>query len=342
MMQHVCLAVLLFTSPPIDSVVSDSGLTSILRSWEKRDASVQPGRVVAELHLAAGDTVADLGAGNGYFSWRLGEAVGPSGRVLALDINEESLEINRRVANRHHVGNVETRVVARDDPGLEPGEAGLVFVSYTWQFLDDRIRYADLLNASLNTDGRLAVLGLDIPGLPVGTRNPSQMRPYRWTNRLQVWREAEAGGFRLTADHRFLPGQYFMIFEMGPSPIYQQISGFIYVNSFVALGLEEPRLSGRRTLLDRGFRLIIDLRNGNAGSSTSDSLETIAMVPDNPSTRERLSGFLNTYEVGAIYVLGDTHRALAKILLDIDSTSTIADRFALSAFERDRLLSFTR
>ena len=54
-----------------------------------RDGWQQPERVVRELELAPGAQVADLGAGGGYFTFRLAEAVGPEGRVFAVDVDEE-------------------------------------------------------------------------------------------------------------------------------------------------------------------------------------------------------------------------------------------------------------
>ena len=86
-----------------------------------RDTWQQSERVVKELGLKPGDQVADLGAGSGYFTFRLADAVGPSGRVYAVDIDSAMLEYLTRQAIERGYQNVETVLAAPDDPRLPDG-----------------------------------------------------------------------------------------------------------------------------------------------------------------------------------------------------------------------------
>ena len=226
----------------------------LAEQWRRRDAWQQPERVIEVLHLHAGDVVADLGAGYGYFTQYLARAVGPSGRVLALDVNSIALAVNESLAVQSGLTNVEFRVVAYDNPGLETGEAGLIFVCNSWHLFQDRLRYATTLREALRPEQRLAVIGSGLASVPRGD--------FR-TNRYQVRREAEAGGFVLLAEPAFLqPRAFFLVFKPGRAAIFDQMPGFRYVTSELAFGPPPPDRAALQALAERGFLQLVDLRTG--------------------------------------------------------------------------------
>ena len=164
----------------------------------------QPARVVETLRLRAGMTVADVGAGTGYFARRFAAAVGPTGKVLALDIEPEMLEeLPRRAPD---ATNIETRRAEPADPGLAPASVDVVFICDTGHHLHDRVRYYGKLRRALRRGGRLVLVDFYKRPLPVGP--PVQEK----LSRAETQREAEAAGFRLRASHTFLPHQYFLEF----------------------------------------------------------------------------------------------------------------------------------
>ncbi len=170
----------------------------------ERNAWQLPERVIATLHLRPGMTIVDVGAGTGYFTRRLATAVGPEGKVLALDIQPAMLdELRRRTPKAQ---NIETRLVAPNDPGLEPASADLVFVCNTGHHLADRVRYYGKLRDALRPGGRLVLIDFDKRPLPVGPPVEEKVSEADTRN------EAEAAGFRLRASHTFLPHQYFLEF----------------------------------------------------------------------------------------------------------------------------------
>jgi ubiquinone/menaquinone biosynthesis C-methylase UbiE len=162
----------------------------------------QPERVIEALRLRPGMVIADVGAGTGYFARRLAAAVAPSGKVLALDIEPALLDELRRRAG--DTGNIETRQVAPDDPGLAPASVDLVFICNTAHHLPDRVRYYAKLRRALRPGGRLVLIDFYRRALPLGP--PVE----RKVSRRQTLREAEAAGFRLRGSHTFLPYQYFL------------------------------------------------------------------------------------------------------------------------------------
>jgi ubiquinone/menaquinone biosynthesis C-methylase UbiE len=118
-----------------------------------RDRIRQPARVVAALNLSPGQRVADVGAGRGYLTFRLAEAVGPTGRVVATDVDRAALA----VVEARHQRNVVARPVAADDPGLEPASYDLILLSEVDHYLPDRLAYLRKLRGALAPAGRLAV-----------------------------------------------------------------------------------------------------------------------------------------------------------------------------------------
>jgi len=165
----------------------------------------QPERVVGALRLRPGMTVADVGAGTGYFARRFAAAVGPQGKVLALDTEQEMLdELRRRAPD---ATNIELRRVAPDDPGLAPASVDLIFICNTGHHLHDRVRYYATLHRALRRGGRLALVDFAKRPLPVGPPVKEKL------SRAETQREAEAAGFRLRAAHTFLPYQYFLELE---------------------------------------------------------------------------------------------------------------------------------
>jgi ubiquinone/menaquinone biosynthesis C-methylase UbiE len=124
----------------------------------KRDEWQQPDRVVAALALAPGMTVADIGAGTGYFEKRLATAVGPGGTVIAVDIEPDMVRYLRERAQREGTPNVEARLGAAADPKLAPASVDRILVVDTWHHIADRVAYAKKLAAALKPGGFVVVV----------------------------------------------------------------------------------------------------------------------------------------------------------------------------------------
>ncbi len=119
------------------------------------DRQREPGKIVAALGLKPGQRVADVGAGRGYLTFRLADAVGPSGHVLATDVDDDAVAtLKLRAAARPEIT---VRQVQPDVPGLEPGAYDLILMSEVDHFLSDRVAFLRHLKTALAPGGRLAV-----------------------------------------------------------------------------------------------------------------------------------------------------------------------------------------
>jgi predicted methyltransferase len=115
----------------------------------------QPDRIVAALALAPGMRVADVGAGRGYLTTRIAAAVGPTGRVVATDIDGAALAAMPN--GTPGGGPIETRVVTADDSGLEPGAYNRILLAEVDQYVPDRVAYLEHLQRALTPNGFIAV-----------------------------------------------------------------------------------------------------------------------------------------------------------------------------------------
>lgn len=166
-----------------------------------RDEWQRPADIVSMLELAPGMVVADLGAGTGYFIPHLAPAVGPTGRVLALDVEPAMVEHMRERIATAGLSNAEARAVAPDDPGLEPASVDRILIVDTWHHISDRERYAARLRAALRPGGYVLVVDFT-PESPQGP--PPAMRLTAAT----VVSELESAGLTARVVEEPLPYQY--------------------------------------------------------------------------------------------------------------------------------------
>jgi arsenite methyltransferase len=172
-----------------------------------RDAWQKPEAVVADLGIRAGDQVADLGSGSGYFTVRLARAVGPDGRVYAVDVDEEMNEYLRGRLAEEGIDNVEVVLGDYDDPKLPDGRIDLLFTSNTYHHIQDRSEYFRRVRADLAPGGRVAVIEYD------GRKGLFVKWMGHYTGKQEILSEMEAAGYRLAQDVDGLDRQSFLIFR---------------------------------------------------------------------------------------------------------------------------------
>jgi arsenite methyltransferase len=171
-----------------------------------REKWQEPDRVVKALGLRPGESVADLGAGSGYFTVRLAKAVGPSGKVFAVDINPGMLAHIRQRAKEEGLKNLTTVLADPHDPKLPARSVDLIFICDTLHHITDRGSYYPLLARALKPGGRLVDVDFQKRPLPLGP--PLGMK----IARSALIEEVKPAGFRLVKEYDFLPYQYFLVF----------------------------------------------------------------------------------------------------------------------------------
>jgi len=170
----------------------------------KRDAWQKPDAVVAAMDLAPGMAVADIGAGTGYFESHLSGAVGPSGRVFALDVEPDMVAHLRDRSAREHLENVEARQVAPDDPGLTADSIDRILIVDTWHHIGSRKAYASRLAEALKSGGEVFVVDFRHDA----TRGPP---PEHRIAPEEVMAELGAAGLEARVVDVGLPEQYVVV-----------------------------------------------------------------------------------------------------------------------------------
>lgn len=172
-----------------------------------RDDWQQPDRIIAALRLRPGDAVADLGAGGGYFTFKLANAVGPTGKVYAMDIDPDMVALIAEHAKKAALSNVETVLAKPDDPLLPAAGVDLIFTSNTYHHIANRVTYFANLRKYLRPGGRVAIIDFDRRIWLVGL-----LRHY--TPREFIKREMAQAGYGLQQEPDFLDRQSFLIFTV--------------------------------------------------------------------------------------------------------------------------------
>ena len=173
----------------------------------KRDGYQKPNEVIAALALKPGEIIADIGAGTGYFAIRLSPHVGQNGHIYAVDINPDAIrQLNQRV---HETGlaNISTILAPPTNPLLPRPVDRILFVN-VWHHIENQPGYLSVLKKALKPGGQIVMIDFHKRELPVGP--PIAMR----IAREDLIRQMQTNGFKVRAEHTFLPYQYFVIFEV--------------------------------------------------------------------------------------------------------------------------------
>jgi len=171
-----------------------------------RDAWQKPDAVLSAIGVKEGMTVADLGAGTGYFSVRLAAAVGTRGRVLAIDVEPKLVDYMKERAAKAKLTQLVPLLAPTDDPKLPAKEVDLVLIVDTWHHIDDRLHYLAKLAAGLAPGGRVAVVDFKKGDFPVGPPDAHKLTPDA------VVAEFTSAGWALATSWDELPYQYVRVF----------------------------------------------------------------------------------------------------------------------------------
>lgn len=172
-----------------------------------RDAWQRPDQIMDALGIADGATVADLGAGGGWFTIRLARRVGPNGIVYAEDIQPQMIEAISRRVQREGLRNVHTILGAADDPRLPEGRTDAVLIVNVYNELEDPVALLRNVARALAPKGRLGVVDFTKDGWGPGPPMEERVDPER------ILRDAERAGLRLVKRETFLRYQYLLIFS---------------------------------------------------------------------------------------------------------------------------------
>jgi predicted methyltransferase len=179
---------------------------------EDRETEQLPAEVFRAMGLKGGDTVADLGCGTGWFARRMAKVVAPRGKVYAVDIQPEMLDLLRGHLQKEGVANVEPVLGTETDPKLPPGSLDWILMVDVFHEFQQPKPMLEAIRRSLKPTGRVALVEYRLEGT-----SASHIRAEHRMSVEQVMAEWPPAGFRLVQTLEFLPTQHLFIFE-GSAP----------------------------------------------------------------------------------------------------------------------------
>lgn len=179
---------------------------------ETRENEEHTSRMLAALELEPGMSVCDLGCGVGTITLPIARALGPAGRVLAVDIQPEMLAGVAERASAAGLANIERIHAAERDPRLAPGSCDLVLMVDVYHELAFPAEVLAAVGAALRPAGRLVLVEFRAEDERV------PIEPEHKMTRAQVERELEASGFRLVRSFDELPWQHMLFFARPGAP----------------------------------------------------------------------------------------------------------------------------
>jgi ubiquinone/menaquinone biosynthesis C-methylase UbiE len=173
--------------------------------YPDRDKKLQVDRVMDLLGITTGKNVADVGAGSGWFTVRAARRVGPTGAVIAEDINPLAIESIGKRALKENLSNVRTVLGAADDPRLPSGSVDAVLMLKVYHEIAHPAVFLQTLKPALREGAKVGIIDKNGNGANHGL------------NHDVVVKEMAEAGFKLVGTYDFTKadGQdYFLIFQM--------------------------------------------------------------------------------------------------------------------------------
>jgi ubiquinone/menaquinone biosynthesis C-methylase UbiE len=173
----------------------------------EREAEEAPNAALDAIGIAKGATVADIGAGVGYFTWRLAARIGAEGKVYAVDIQPGMLDQLRQNMAARKLANYEAVLGAEDDPHLPAGRIDLALLVDVYHEFSQPQKMLRKIRASLAPSGRMVLLEYrkEDPQVPI--------LPAHKMTVAEVKAEIEPEGFKLEKTLENLPRQHILIFR---------------------------------------------------------------------------------------------------------------------------------
>jgi ubiquinone/menaquinone biosynthesis C-methylase UbiE len=174
---------------------------------ESRDREEDCNMLLEALKIAAGDTVCDMGCGNGFYTLRIANLVGKRGKVIAVDIQREMLALLNDRAAAEKVHNIEPVLGTVVDPKLPTESIDLVLLVDVYHEFSHPEQMLAAIRKSLKPTGRVALVEFraEDPNVPI--------KPLHKMSKVQIMKEFPANGFKLVEEFDKLPWQHLMFFQ---------------------------------------------------------------------------------------------------------------------------------
>jgi len=178
--------------------------------WLERPERVEeerPELLLSALELKPGMTVADIGAGTGYYSWRMAQRVGASGTVYAVDIQPEMIKLLERQMSKRGAANVKAVLGGVTDPGLPPAGVDLALMVDVYHELEYPHEMLAAIVRALKPGGRLVFVEFR------GGDASVPIKPLHTMTEAQVRKEAAVHALQWVKTAREFPWQHAIVFR---------------------------------------------------------------------------------------------------------------------------------
>jgi ubiquinone/menaquinone biosynthesis C-methylase UbiE len=177
--------------------------------WLLRPERIQeedPDRMLASLGIKQGWVVADIGAGIGYHTWRMANMVGPTGKVIAEDIQEGMLSLLKKNITDLGFKNVDIILGTQTDPRLPENTLDLALMVDVYHEFSDPVAMMTHIRSALKRDGRVVLVEFrkEDPSVPI--------QPLHKMSVQDVRSELKPLGFKFQKTLEFLPWQHIIFF----------------------------------------------------------------------------------------------------------------------------------
>lgn len=170
----------------------------------KREGNLQINRVMDILKISEGKSIADIGAGSGWFTTRAAKRVGEKGKVFAVEINQEYIDYINNRAKKENLANIQTVLGTEDDPKLPENSIDAVLILKTYHEIGQPIKVLENLRKSLRKDARIGIIDRSGNGGDHGIKKEV------------VIDELKRAGFKMIEDDDFVKPDgmdYFLVFQ---------------------------------------------------------------------------------------------------------------------------------
>lgn len=174
---------------------------------ESREREEDTRMLLKALDIQPGMTICDLGCGNGFYTIPLARLTGSEGRVYAVDIQPEMLDLLGDRAREAHVDNIEPVLGTAIDPRLPDGKIDLILLVDVYHEISHPEQMLAAMKMSLSPDGRIALVEFraEDPDVPI--------KPLHKMTKAQMRREFAHNGFEVAKEFDDLPWQHVMWFR---------------------------------------------------------------------------------------------------------------------------------
>ncbi|UKT65619.1 class I SAM-dependent methyltransferase [Pedobacter mucosus] len=191
----------------IAQVMSFEGVDWLERNTRSKEENTD--LAISKLRLKKGDVVADIGAGSGYYTFRIARNV-PIGKVYAVEIQDDAINYLKQKSSALKLNNVTVVKGNEQSPNLLKNSIDIAIMVDVYHELLFPHEYLQALKASLKPTGKLILLEYKEEDLAVAIKKEHKMSVQ------QVKKELLTNGFVLVQNGQFMPIQHFLVFQKKP------------------------------------------------------------------------------------------------------------------------------